>query len=339
LYYVDDEFRKIHPDLPTIIGNRPGIWLKTAVIAKENGLLYYFSKRLFEEGILSKSTLEYMVKEEKKGFEKLRNTLAFIKSVFEGEGLDFRIIKLYRHIPYVPKDVDILIRKDQSDHVFAVLGKKGIIRSFSNGVEAQFRKKDLFKIDLYQGFHYFSLNFFDDEFLWKNPRVVNICGIECPIPSYEADFLSTVIHSFLGHEHLSLLDFIYIKDLMNKIYNLNEILHQVRKYNWSYAFLSMISTVIRFYQEIYLESKKIIDFPCMFSPKFILKAFNGFVNMPINTRAKFAFILSSLINNLFHKYQKFQRFIPIEIPKDIKDLIMKCTWKVRSLSGDYSLSS
>jgi hypothetical protein len=337
LYYVDDEFRKTYPDLPTIMGNKPKIWLKTVAIAKESGLLYYFSKRLFEEGMLSKSSLEYMVKEEEKGFKKLRNTLLFIKSVFESEGLDFRIIKFYRNIPYVPRDVDILIRKDQTDQVFAVLGKKGVIRSFSNGVETQFRKKDLFKIDLYQGFHYLSLNFFDDEFLWKNPRIVNICCIECPIPSYEADFLSTVIHSFLGHGYLSLLDFIYIKDLMNKIYNFNEILYQVRKYNWSYAFLSMISTIIQFYQEIYLKSN-IIDFPYVFSPKFILKTFNGFANMPINAKSKFAFILSSLINYLFHEYQKSQRFIPIEIPKDIKDPIMKCIWKVRSLSGDYSLS-
>jgi len=179
LYYVDDEYRKTHPNLLT--RNKPDIWLKAIGIAK----------RVVEEERFLKDPFEKIVEQEERKLIKLKQTLDFINSLFRQEGLDVIFIKLYRGIPYTPRDVDILIRKEQSHKIFATLKGRNITLKRFNGVETQFEEKGLLKVDLYQGFHYFSLDFLDNDFLWKNPRTVSICGIECLIPNCEADFSLT----------------------------------------------------------------------------------------------------------------------------------------------------
>jgi len=181
LYYIDDEYRKIHPDFLTTIRNKPDVWLKAIGIAKEDGLLYYFAKRVVEEERSLKDPFEKIVEKEERNLIKLKQTLDFINSLFEQEGLDVMFIKLYRGIPYTPRDVDILIRKEQSHQVIMALKRRNIKLKKFNDVETQFEENDLLKVDIYQGFHYLSLDFLDNDFLWKNPRTVNICDVECLI--------------------------------------------------------------------------------------------------------------------------------------------------------------
>jgi len=337
LYYVDDEYRKTHPDLLTMIGNKPDVWLKAIAIARENGLLYYFSKRVIEEGKFSNEPFKKIVEQEEKNLIKLKKTLHFINSLFEREGLDFMFIKLYRGIPYAPRDVDILVRKEQSHQIFAALKRRNITLKRFNGVETQFKEEGLLKVDLYQGFYYLSLDFLDGEFLWKDSRTVNVSGVDCLIPSYEADFLSLIIHAILGHRYLSLLDFLYAKSLLNRKLNLDESLRQAKKYGWSSAFLTMVSTIQNIHQELYLgaNTTKLINFPYTFSPRFILKAFQGFSNMPISAKTKFTFILSTMIDSVFHEYQMIQRSTSFEAPDEVKNAVMRIIHKVRGLSGDY----
>jgi len=246
-------------------------------------------------------------------------------------------IKLYRGIPYTPRDVDILVRKEQSRQIFSALEKRNMVLKRFNGVETQFEEEGLLKVDLYQGFHYLSLDFSDDEFLWKDPRTVSICGVECLIPSYEADFLSLIIHALLGHRYLSLLDFLYAKSLLNRKLNLDESLRQAKKYGWSSAFLAIVSAIQNIHQAVYSGANitKLISFPYTFSPRFILKAFQGFADMPISAKTKFTFILSTIIDSVFHEYQMIQRSTSFEAPNEVKKAVMRIIHKVRGLSGDY----
>jgi hypothetical protein len=336
LYYVDEEYRKAHPNLLT--RNKPDVWLKAIRIAKENGLLYYFAKRVVEEERFLRDPFKKMVEQEERNLVKLKQTLDFINSLFRQEGLDVMFIKLYRGIPYTPRDVDILIRKEQSRQVFMALKRRNIKLEKFYGVETQFEEKGLLKVDLYQGFHYLSLDFLGDEFLWKNPRTVNICSVECIIPSYEADFLSLIIHAFLGHRYLSLLDFLYAKSLLNNDHlKFDELLYQVEKYKWSYIFQIMVSIIRDLYQELYSGSGiTSIDFPYRFHPFFILKALNS-AGLQINTGKKMAFILSTLIDNAFYEYTIVRRSMPIELPSEVKKRMMKSIHKIRSLSGDRKI--
>jgi len=334
LYYIDDEYRKTHPNL--FPRNKPDVWLKAIRIAKENGLLYYFAKRVAEEEKVLRDPFEKIVEQEERNFIKLKQTLEFINSLFGQEGFNFMFIKLYRSIPYTPRDVDILIRKEESHQVFMALKRRNIKLKF-NSVETHFEEKDLLKVDLYKGFHYLTLDFLDDEFLWKNPRTANICGIKCFIPSYEADFLSLIIHSLLGHRYLSLLDFLYAKLLLNSKLNFDEVLSQSKKYGWDSTLLMMISIIKDIYQELYLGANiaKPINFPYVFPPGFILKVFQGFSNMPISMEIKLPFIFSTLVDKVFHMYQILSMSTSLKVPDEAKDMLMKAVYKVRSWSGDY----
>ena len=344
LYYIDDEYRKTRADLLTTIGNKPNIWLKAVTIARENGLLYYFAKNVLEiGGGLPSSYLKGIVEQEKKGFEKLKNTVTFINRFFQDEGLDFMFIKLYRSVPYVPRDVDILVKKEQNQQLVAALRKRNIALKEFYGVEVNIEKEGLLKVDLYQGFYYLSLHFMDDNFLWKNPRAVDICGIKCSIPSVNADFLSLLLHAILGHRYLSLLDFLYVKSLLRKGVNIDETFYQAQKFKWAHGFQTIVSTIQNIqniYYGLYLKSNKTVstNFPYAFSTKFIWEAFQGFPHMKMSSKTKFVFILSTLIENAFQKYRLIQRSVPVEMSNEIKDIIMRGIHKVRSLSGDYKWS-
>jgi hypothetical protein len=303
--------------------------------------LYYFAKRVVEEERFLRDPFEKMVEQEERNLIKLKQTLDFVNSLFGQEGLDVMFIKLYRSIPYTPRDVDILIRKEQSHRVFMALKGRNIKLKKFNGVETQFEEKGLLKVDLYQGFHYLSLDFLDNDFLWKNPRTVSICGIECLIPNCEADFLSLILHALLGHRYLSLLDFFYAKLLLNSKLNIDEPLRQAKKYGWSPAFLTTVSTIQNIYHELYINSKhgsKTINFPYIFSPGFILKAFQGFSNVPVGTKTKIKFVTSTLIDRAFYNYQMIKRSSNIEIQNEIRNLLMKIIYDVRSWSGDRKLN-
>lgn len=340
LYYIDDEYKKAHPDLPLLVKKKPDIWIKAMAIARENGLLYYFSQRLYgnrRKVDLPKELLINMIKDEERGFAKLRNTLLFLDSLFKSEEIDFIIIKLYRNIPYVPRDVDILIREDQINRLFSALKKNNItVSSFSKGVETQFQKEGLFKVDVYARLSYFSRNFLEERFIWSNPRFINICGIECPVLSYEADFLLLIIHSLLGHRYLSLLDFLYAKFLLNnKCLGFDKVLYQVKKYQWDFAFLTMIHEIKNIYQKLYLDmDAKVINFPYRFSTQFLLRVIES---LKVNEKAKITFLLSTLIDQTYYQYLMAQRSIPLKISDRTKNWIMRIIHLVRSIEGDQKI--
>jgi len=338
LFYLDKEFRNLHPNLSATIENSNFRWAQTLRVAEENGLLYYFLKNLLEEKALElrSDLLTKIMSREERNFERLRKTLDFFCSFFKDENADFVFIKLYRGLPYTPRDVDILVKSEEMLRIKSALKQNGFSVKTYNTVETSCRKEGLLRVDLYQGFYYLSLPFFDEEFLWKDPRKIDICGVKCLIPNREADFLALLIHALLGHRYLSLLDFLYAKSFLKGCGDFNELLHQTRKYGWSRAFLRMIYTLQNIQQMLYSSSDttKFISFPYLFSPRFIWEAFQGFTNMPVNTKTKFMFISSTLVDKAFFRYQLLQRFIPIEMPDEVKGLIMKSIYKVRHWAGD-----
>jgi len=337
LYYVDEEYREVHPNLLTTMENRKITWVKALRIAEENGLLYHFSKKLLEDGgELPNELLKNILRQEEENLVKLKKTLHFVSSLFREEDLDFIFIKLYRGKPYVPRDVDVLVKRAQNQRIVSELKKRNVtVRTFY-GVETQFEKEDLLDVDLYQGFYYLSLPFLEAEFLWRDTRTVNICGVECPIPGNDADFLSLLIHALLGHRYLSLLDFLYSKSLLlNGSLNIDELVYHTKQLGWSDAFMTMVTTVQSIHRELYLNlNSRPIDFPYIFSPKFIWKAFRGFEDVPISTKTKFAFTLSTLIDAAFNEYQTIQRSVSFEMPKGIEDFIMKWIYRIRGWCGD-----
>jgi hypothetical protein len=313
-------------------------------IAEINGLLYPFCSKLLEDSnIREKSDIvkTYMENEEKK-LVLLKKTLSIIKELCEEEALDFMFIKLYRGISYAPRDVDVLIKPSDMRRTISIFKMNGFnVKIFSN-VEIQCLRTDLLKVDLYCGFYYLSLPFIDDEFLWKDPRIVDMQGFDCPIPSPEADFLSIVIHSLLGHRRLSLLDFLYAKSLLNsRRLSFDKMLKEAEKYGWAHAFTKVFHTLEDLHESLYSNPNfpKGTRFPFVYPTKFVFKAFQGFAGLPVNTRTKFLFALSAFLDATYHTYLDVGQVVPIEIPEQLKNIVAKSLYKVRQQRGDRKISA
>jgi len=339
LYYVDDEYRSLHPGLATGSIRDESSLMRALRIAETNGLLYPFCKKLLEESHMKEKSglIETKIRIENKRILFLKKTLSVTEKLFKKENLDFLFIKLYRGVPYTPRDVDVLIRHEDLPSAISLFRKNGFdVQAFSD-VEIQCQREDLLKVDLYCGFYYLSLPFVDDELLWRDCRIVDMYGFDCPIPGFEADFLSTVIHSLLGHRRLSLLDFLYAKSLLNsERLSFDTMLKEAEKYGWADAFNKVFHTLKDLHKSLYSSENfpKGIRFPLVYSTKFVFEIFQGFAGFNVDTRTKFLFALSAFLDATYHKYLYVGQTLPLEIPKQLKNVINRSLYKVRRLRGD-----
>lgn len=336
LQYVDKGFRSKRnlAELKNIERVLP----EAMSIAKENGLLYYFSQELTKNGVEFPEEFGYEIAKEERKLLIFKRTLTTMKQVFESAGLDLMFIKLYRGVPYVPRDIDILVRSDQLQQLALTMRRAGFtVRSFQ-GVENECRKEGLLKIDLYQDFRYLSVRFMDQEFLWKNPRKVDIFGVECSIPSLAADFISLSVHDLLGHRYLSFLDFLYADELVNDdLVDPDEAIEQPKKYQWENAFYYFTSLIKELHVALHSESFD-VSFPFGFSAKHLLTAFGSFAHQDVSEQRKLVFIFSTLVDRVLFHYTLFSRSTSTELSQGIRSNLLGPLHRMRHWVGDSKLS-
>ena len=303
-------------------------------MAKENGLLYSFSKNALTYEVLPRQVLLRINEEEKLNFFKLQKSLRFVNCILNEKNIDFLYIKLFRNIDYAPRDVDILVKRGQTPAVLSAFKDRGLIVRKSGGVETKCTLPGLLNIDFYEGFEYLSTDFIDQQLLWANPRRVRICSTECLIPNLVADYLTLIIHSLLGHRFISMLDFLYAKSFFNNNGVIKDLAYKANQNGWNYPFLTTVSLLKEVYNNLYSKPShyKSYNFPYPFQPKFILSAFNGFASM--SEKRKLSFILSSFVDKLYYDYTMVQRIIPIEMPDEAKMLLNTGVQYLRGFSGD-----
>jgi len=337
LYYVDEEYRHLHRDVAQKIGRNLDIWWRAVTVADQNGLLPYFCQKAADEkdGVIGAMMATVARSLNQKEGVKFRTTLDYVSSMFQNEGFDYMLIKLYRNVPVVPKDIDVLIRKDQIQDVVDAFKKKGFkVRSFSDA-EVNCEKEGFLKVDLYEGFYYLNHSFLDSDFIWNNPRTVWISNVKCLIPNVEADLLSTLLHSLFGHRSMNLLDFLYAKSLLHQETLDFELMNnQANKHGWEIILKLMIDFILQNYQVMYFQSNRHFDFPLVFTAKFVLQASQQVKGTQINTRIIFASLISSLIDQFYRRYQRLQRLVPTEMSNDVGEVALRLIRMVRNRVGD-----
>jgi len=337
LYYVDDEYQSKHPNLASenLLDKLP---LRQVLrVAEANGLLYPFCTKFLEETHTSEKSdlIRTKIRDESKELLRFVKTIKVVQHVLEKGDIDFMFIKLYRSMPYVPRDVDILLRREDLQAAVSLFRKNGFnVEAFSD-VEIGCERPDLLKVDLYCGFYYVSLPFMDTKFLWANQRTVDICDVSCIVPSLEADFLSLVIHSLLGHRRLSLLDFLYAKHLLySECLNFDDMLRETGKYGWKNAFVRVSEKIRDIHNDLYFKSNTLrsFNFPYTFSTKFILESFQSLAGLGVNTKIKF--MLSALLDAMYHRYVSVGYAVPFEMPDRVKSFVMGSFYEARKQRGD-----
>ena len=136
------------------------------------------------------------------------------------------------------------------DRGWRMIGYHYVINNGHQSSKAKYNpeKDGLLEIDVYQDATWTGWSCLDNEFIWREPRTVDICGLECRIPSREADLLLSLAHVIFCHGSINLLDFLYMNDLLERTTNLDELSLEAERYQWEQPLRTLISRMQALYQ-------------------------------------------------------------------------------------------
>lgn len=263
LYCIDKGYQRYHSNPFLKSKDREVNWGKILNVAEKNELSYILSQRVIEEGHSFNPVFYEALAKGRENISKLRRTLNFAFTLFKQLGKEFIAIKLYRGHPHITQDIDIMVKEKDFYDITQAFRAQGmvnlsetirlkVIKSLQyRKYEAVFWKEGLLQIELYANFSWARLPSLDSSIIWESPRMVDICGIRCPIPNYEADILLLLNHALLKDGKITLLDFLYINSLLKENINIRSLLQQAEKYGWGNSLLTLISTLRNMCQAIY----------------------------------------------------------------------------------------
>lgn len=229
--------------------------------ASLNRVLYQFTKNALETLEVSKSPIvkknfSLIRSEGNEYLNKLGNTIEFITSSFSNADISFLIVKTYRDLPYVTLDVDVLVCPDEYERAERVLKRAGCkIERCQSKLQSDAILQGLLRIDLHKGFFWQGSDYIDPQLVWEKPREQKIQGKECMIPNLEVEVVLTIVHILYERLHITLLDFLFIKNASEKV-NWSIILDQAEKYGWIRALLRFISLINELNSRLYPEEKE-----------------------------------------------------------------------------------
>ncbi len=337
LYCVSEDFRRLSEKPSSDLVKNASLLNRCMRIADTNGLLYPFLKGLTKEFPQFKncSIISTTIKNEEESLSLLTKTLATVSNALDRQGIEFLFIKLYRKIPYSPRDIDVLIHSRDFNQAVSTLKSIGFETVTSNPVETKCAQKGFLNVDLYSGFYYMSMKFMNDSFLWDSPRSVRIADSECMVPNAEADLLSLILHSLLGHRRISLLDFLYAVDLIdNGKLDMYKLVEQAEKYHWKCALKNGISTIKSLKSAQFGTSIESNCFPFIYPTSFVLKSFGNFHDFHVTRKRLISFILSAFLDGFYHEYLTLGQSMQITIPEPIKVVVGKGLFASRQKRGD-----
>lgn len=252
--------------------------LKKAV---ENEVAGSFVQLIVREGF-SDPILRIALARFNKSVVLLKRTLNLIKKLSDKLGKDILVIKLHHPYPLTFEDVDILVRQEDFRDVVRVLETEGmrdvsrqtrlalIKRLQHRNQELSMWKRGFWEIELYTDFSWSRLHSLNAPFCWRNTRRVNIFGIECQVPSPEADLLILVNHAIFKEGKVTLRDFLYMNSILDQKVNVKIQFTEAKKFGWEQPFLALISKLREWYKSPFKEIQfKNICFPYMLPPSTI----------------------------------------------------------------------
>lgn len=261
-------------------------------IAEKNKLSFVLSKNLIKEkGFASEKILKNVIDRGRKNVEIFNKTIRFVDDIMKENGIDYLLIKTYKILPYITKDIDILVKKDDLNDAKKIITENGgrdyefsksnqFIFRILHKTEDTFGGKGLL-IDVYHDFSWIRIPCMDESFLWKNKRKIDINSIKTFIPSIEADMLTFFAHSIFWHGYIPLLDYIYLQRLLDKRPNIKLMEREIENYGWKNGFKWLISFLRKSYHEAVTRDKE-LQLPILIPMNIINNSYKGYVQNSAN---------------------------------------------------------
>lgn len=298
LYFVDEEYRILHPNILKKTKHLNANLNEALQIAEKNKLSYCFCRKVLEEKEgLNDEKIETKLNQANKRLAGFERTLRFVSNVFGDGGIKFLVIKTFKGLPYATFDVDVSVRKDDFEQATLLLKKNGVSETDGRFINPLVKlhlaspgywAKGLLKIDMYEDLPFSWLRSLDHEYLWKQPRVVDIEGIQCSIPHWEADILSEIASALFTDRKITLLDFLYFNSLLKKNLNFEEMSNQTEKYGWKPQFQKLLSILQSMQQMIYRTGNipRQVKFPYIIPFHTLLESLRGPLRYKISKQPK-----------------------------------------------------
>jgi len=330
LSVIDPEYPNVHVEK---IGEDETIIKKAIKLAERNGLYYYFIYRLKELGVNLPSSEENRWEEENKKLSEFRKIILLLNEISQDCGINYILIKACTTLPHIPRDVDILVHKEDKEKIIRALENKGMKCIHSDDVDTTLIKGKYMKVDVYTGICYFTVDFIDDEFLWKLSVKDKMFGIEYTGLREEANFLVTLVHSLFGHRSMSLLDFLHMKYLMRNIQDMDFCRKYAYKKGWGLAFDLALRRIESIHERIY-KGGEVVYFPYLFDRKFVLQCISVIERLNI-TRVNKMFLHVSLIQDrVIHGFINTSLYNLLRSFEPIRKLYSSVGCFIRNMRGD-----
>jgi hypothetical protein len=231
------------PQLPDVDVN------KLLLLAARNNVGYYTAKILSDTyGDQLPATirlkLDKIIKQSETLLLALHETVAILDTNLD----QYLLHKTYRGYPRIPSDIDTLV---PDLHAAAEkLQSAGLKLKEDEGNAVMLIDNNGVKVHLHGEISWANSVFFDKEFVFQNPRTVNLWNMNVKIPSFDADLLIHIAHITYEPLHFTLSDFLYICKLTTFV-NWTALLHQAKKHQWLQSFIRTISLIDEYNQALY----------------------------------------------------------------------------------------
>ena len=195
-----------------------GRLLEDAVgLATANGLSFPFLRRLREWDVRLPARAEDRWRQDSESAIRVRDTLERLNDASRATGISYTVIKNCMTVDHVPRDLDVFIPSGEREGFLAALGSQGLRLAYHDEAEISLQGPGLLKVDVYSRIHYLGRDFLRPEYLLGSRTTASAHGATHPTLLSEAAFLLNSAHGLFGHGAMSLLDFMDLTRLRQRI--------------------------------------------------------------------------------------------------------------------------
>jgi len=327
---IDPEYQS-NIELEKIAKSGKNLLISAIELAKKNGLYYYFLHKLKNSNVEIPFLRDEWNNENKKLLI-FKKTLELLSDISNNYGTDYIWIKRYDTLPHVPRDIDIFIHRQQRKKIMQLLQNKNMHCLQSGTIETALEGGGYMRVDIYTEITYVSVNFIDSSYLWNSRTQVEIFDNKYWGLLKEADFLLTLVHNFIGHRRVSLLDFLHLKFLRKQVN-----IEACRKYAYGRGWGKLFDLTLKkimFLEDVIYKDRFSIHFPYLFDKKFILNCISAIDELKLNEINRLFLYISFMQDEILERIKKSSFYRPLRSFKTARNLVNSFGAHLKKLRGD-----
>lgn len=266
-------------------------------LAESNGLFYGMAARWISQGNALPREAEASWRDIQEKQIAFRRTVEDLNRAANASRREYCIIKDYRTVENVPRDVDVLVRETDQPEFLARLRSEGFEFAYRDEAEMSLMKPGCLRVDVYGGIHYLRRDFLDPEYLFSMRRDLTTHGVTHPGLAPEAAFLLNSAHGLFGHAELTLLDFLDFRYLRAGIPDLAAMKRVAEARGWGRV-LDRWDEHLRGLESRIFEEHLPARFPARNGRRFVLAFADELDGAPLSSQDRRALSLSLLWDQL-----------------------------------------